>query len=66
MAGTFSAEYLVVTENGEPLEAQLENSEQGTYHGYPLPPQDPFRAVVLDNGASYDGHCWQLRRIGLD
>ncbi|HED13195.1 MAG TPA: hypothetical protein ENI62_05995 [Gammaproteobacteria bacterium] len=36
-----------VTAKGEPLEAQLENAETGTYHGYPLPGNDPFRAVVL-------------------
>lgn len=26
-----------VTEEGWPLEAQLENARQGTYHGYPMP-----------------------------
>lgn len=33
--------------NGEPLEAQLENSGQGTYHGYPMSPTDPFREAIL-------------------
>ncbi|MGA2937605.1 MAG: hypothetical protein ABSF52_10965 [Syntrophobacteraceae bacterium] len=37
----------VVTEDGWPLEAQLENVERGTYHGYPLPEADPFREEVL-------------------
>ena len=37
----------VVTEEGYPLEAQLENSEIGTYHGYPMPETDPFREEVL-------------------
>ncbi len=36
-----------VTENGYPLEAQLENPDQGTYHGYPMPETDPFREQVL-------------------
>lgn len=36
-----------VTVNGYPLEAQLENPEQGTYHGYPMPETDPFCEQVL-------------------
>ena len=36
-----------VAENGVPLEAQLENSERGIYHGYPLPANDPLHGVVL-------------------
>lgn len=36
-----------VTEEGIPLEAQLENSEQGTYHGYPVPEADPFSEKIL-------------------
>jgi len=35
-----------VTDNGEPLEAQLEGS--GAYHGYPMPEADPFREKVLE------------------
>ena len=37
-----------VTDDGEPLEAQLENQTTGTYHGYPMPLNDPFRQTVLD------------------
>ena len=37
----------VVTSEGEPLEAQLEQEGEGTYHGYPMPQDDPFREVVL-------------------
>ena len=33
--------------DGEPFEAQLENREKGTYHGYPMPLADDFRQVVL-------------------
>ncbi|MEW6262722.1 MAG: hypothetical protein AB1641_06550 [Thermodesulfobacteriota bacterium] len=36
-----------VTDDGQPLEAQLENREQGVYHGYPVPENDPFREVIL-------------------
>jgi hypothetical protein len=36
-----------VTDAGFPLEAQLENQEAGTYHGYPMPMTDPFREEVL-------------------
>ncbi len=35
-----------VTDNGEPLEAQLEGD--GLYHGYPMPQTDPFREKVLE------------------
>ena len=34
-----------VTDDGEPLEAQLEG--EGVYHGYPMPQEDPFRENVL-------------------
>lgn len=37
-----------VTAEGEPLEAELENSGQGCYHGYPMPQDDPFRNQVLE------------------
>jgi hypothetical protein len=30
-----------------PLEAQLENAANGTYHGYPMAEEDPFRDIVL-------------------
>jgi len=36
-----------VTDDGKPLEAQLENSETGTYHGYPMPESDPMAAEVI-------------------
>jgi len=37
-----------MTDNGVPLEAQLENATQYSYHGYPLPDSDPFADVVRD------------------
>lgn len=36
-----------VTPNGIPLEAQLENPVQGSYHGYPMPESDPLASEVL-------------------
>ncbi|TVP98088.1 MAG: hypothetical protein EA381_13295 [Planctomycetaceae bacterium] len=36
-----------VTAEGVPLEAQLENPEIGTYHGYPMPENDAFRDKVI-------------------
>ena len=38
-----------VTEDGYPLEAQLENPETGSYHGYPMPVADPFRKLVIES-----------------
>jgi hypothetical protein len=36
-----------VSNDGYPLEAQLENPDKGIYHGYPIPEEDPFREQVL-------------------
>jgi hypothetical protein len=36
-----------MTEEGTPLEAQLENAGNGTYHGYPLEMNDDFRESVI-------------------
>jgi hypothetical protein len=36
-----------VTDDGIPLEAQIENPELGSYHGYPMPESDPMRAEIL-------------------
>ena len=48
--GGFPQNVWAVDEDGNPLEAQLENRSQGTYHGYPLAVNDPFRDAVLT--------CW--------
>lgn len=37
-----------VTCHGVALEAQLENAQQGIYHGYPMPESDPLTAKVLE------------------
>ncbi|MEE1935544.1 hypothetical protein V0R50_20115 [Pseudomonas sp. 148P] len=36
-----------VTDNGVPMEAQLENPETGKYHGYPMPDSDPLASDVI-------------------
>lgn len=36
-----------VHDNSIPVEAMLENAENGTYHGYPLQRDDPFAEEVL-------------------
>lgn len=36
-----------MTDDGLPLEAQLENAVNGTYHGYPLEANDDFRESVI-------------------
>lgn len=36
-----------VTKAGIPLEAQLENPETGSYHGYPIPDSDPLAGEVI-------------------
>lgn len=36
-----------VTDDGQPVEAMLENSAQGAYHGYPMPQDDPLRTEIL-------------------
>jgi len=46
--GCFPQNIWSVTDKGIPLEAQLENRDKGTYHGYPIPEGDPFRAEVLE------------------
>ena len=36
-----------VSPNGIPLEAQLDNAEAGTYHGYPMGSGDPLGTEIL-------------------
>ncbi len=54
MVNYFPQNIWAVTEHGQPLEGQLENSEKGVYHGYPLPKSDPFYLVVLAHWARED------------
>ena len=46
--GEFPQNVWAVTEDGCPLEAELENKTQGTYHGYPVLGNDPFRERILE------------------
>jgi len=43
-----------MTEDGVPLEAQLENAGLGTYHGYPLEENDAFRESVIAQWKKFD------------
>jgi hypothetical protein len=47
MVNNFPQNIWAVTEEGQPLEGQLENPQKGVYHGYPLLKTDPFSQVVL-------------------
>jgi hypothetical protein len=47
MRGPFPQNIWSVTADGIPLEAQLDNQDAGTYHGYPMPEADPLREIVL-------------------
>lgn len=44
-----------MTPQGHPLEAQLENPELGSYHGYPMPDSDPFASLVAQRWAQAHG-----------
>ncbi len=44
--GGFPQNIWSVTDDGTPLEAQLENQTRGVYHGYPMPMNDDFRDEV--------------------
>ncbi len=37
-----------VSDQGVPYEAELENRDQGAYHGYPMPLADSFRQTILE------------------
>lgn len=44
-----------VLPGGMVLEAQLDNRERATYHGYPLAEHDPFAEVVREAWEGTDG-----------
>ena len=44
--------------DGVAFEAQLENSDTGAYHGYPMPIDDDFCKIVLEN--------WKIREPKID
>lgn len=45
--GDYPQNIWAVAAGGVALEAQLENAEQGVYHGYPMPEADPLHEEVL-------------------
>lgn len=53
--GAWPQNIWALTDNGEPLEAQLENAELGTYHGYPMPSSDPFASAVINEWRKRNG-----------
>ena len=56
MRGRYPQNIWSVADDGTPLEAQLENREKGTYHGYPLLDEyDPFREEILKRAKTH-GH----------
>ena len=46
MVGSWPKNIWAVTQDGAPLEAQLENPLLGSYHGYPMPESDPFASEI--------------------
>jgi len=46
--GKFPQNIWTVTTNGVPLEAQLDNLDVGTYHGYPMGDGDPLAKKVIE------------------
>ena len=44
-----------VTDGGIAMEAQLENPESGTYHGYPMPDSDPLSESVIERWEKANG-----------
>lgn len=47
MIGEWPKNVWSVTDDGLAMEAQLENPESGTYHGYPMPDTDPLSLEVI-------------------
>lgn len=45
--GGYPQNVWAVTDQGHPVEAQLENADRGIYHGYPMPASDPLRQEIL-------------------
>lgn len=47
MVGDWPKNIWAVTEDGFAMEAQLENPDVGTYHGYPMPETDPLSLEII-------------------
>jgi len=55
MVGDWPKNVWAVTETGFALEAQLENPDLGTYHGYPMPETDPLSLEVIRRWRGLNG-----------
>ena len=55
MDGEWPKNVWSVTDDGIAMEAQLENPELGTYHGYPMPDTDPLSLEVIRRWESLNG-----------
>ena len=55
MAGEWPKNVWSVTGDGIAMEAQLENPELGSYHGYPMPETDPLSQEVLRRSGRLNG-----------
>ena len=55
MDGKWPKNVWSVTDQGHAMEAQLENPELGSYHGYPMPETDPLSQEVLRRWRALNG-----------
>jgi hypothetical protein len=55
MVGDWPKNVWAVTDEGFAMEAQLENPELGTYHGYPMPETDPLSQEVIRRWGRHNG-----------
>ncbi|MCM2477947.1 hypothetical protein [Serpentinimonas maccroryi] len=55
MVGAWPKNVWAVTDDGFAMEAQLENPDLGTYHGYPMPETDPLSQEVIRRWGCLNG-----------
>ena len=55
MVGEWPKNVWSVTDDGFAVEAQLENPDLGTYHGYPMPEADPLSQEVIRRWERFNG-----------
>jgi len=55
MVGAWPKNIWAVANDGTPLEAQLENPDIGSYHGYPMPDSDPLASEVVKRWGQANG-----------
>lgn len=55
--GGWPQQIWAVDDNNHPLEAQLDNQETGTYHGYPVPESDPRHKEILNEWKAREELC---------